>query len=110
MTIPASDLAQVNPSVIAAGGSAIDVVGLVLTSSTRVPVGSVLSFGDVTSVQNWFGAGSLQATLAGFYFPGFDGSTVGRAFEMNGRAIRVVALEHLEGRRAPTDLNALGGQ
>lgn len=74
-TIPASELVQVVPSVLPAGGSALDVIGLMLTTSTRPPIGSVQSFADATSVENYFGSASDEATLAGIYFAGFEGSS-----------------------------------
>lgn len=74
MTIPASQLVAVNPSVLAAGGSSLDVVGLILTTSTRVPVGAVQAFPDATSVFAYFGATSHEADIANVYFQGFDGA------------------------------------
>lgn len=75
-TIPASLLVSVNPNVLPAGGSALDLVGLMLTASTRVPIGEVLSFpNDGTSVSTYFGAGSTEAATAAIYFAGFDTST-----------------------------------
>ncbi len=73
-SIPASELVQVNPSVLSAGGSALDTIGLILTDSTRVPIGTVQSFPDATSVHNFFGASSKEAAVADVYFLGFDGS------------------------------------
>lgn len=75
-TIPASLFVSVNPSVIAAGGNAIDVIGLLLTTSYRVPIGAVQSFADAGEVANRFGAGSVEAALAATYFSGFDNSNV----------------------------------
>lgn len=80
-TIPASQLVDVVPSVQGAGGSAVDTVGLLLTNSTRVPLGSVLSFPSAAAVASYFGSGSTEARIAGGasgygsgYFGGFDGS------------------------------------
>ena len=56
-TIPASELVNVSPSVQGAGGSAVDVIGLVLTTSTRPPIGSVLSFPSAAAVARLFRAG-----------------------------------------------------
>lgn len=71
-TIPASEIVAVNPSVLSAGGSALDVIGLMLTNSTRAPIGTVQSFPTAAAVQLYFGAGSTEATLAANYFSGFD--------------------------------------
>ena len=73
-SIPASQLVAIQPSVLGAGGSALDVIGLVLTHSTRPPIGSVLSFPDKASVSSYFGPGANETTIAGVYFGGFTGS------------------------------------
>src|SRR5271168_1083980 len=75
-TIPVNELVNVTPSVLGVGGSAVDLNGLVLTSSTRIPVGSTLSFGSQAGVAAFFGASSKEASIAGVYFSGFDTSTV----------------------------------
>lgn len=74
--IPADQIVSVVPAVIGAGGQALDLLGLILTQSTRVPIGTVPSFPDLASVQTYFGANSPEAGLAQIYFLGFDGSTV----------------------------------
>lgn len=80
-TIPASELVAVSPSVLGAGGNGVDVICLFLTTSTRVPIGQVLSFPDGESVSNFFGPASIEAQVANGgpnygngYFGGFDGS------------------------------------
>ena len=75
-SIPASAIVSVLPSVIEAGGSGLDLVGLFLTTSTRVPTGSVLSFASASGVSAYFGPLSTEATLAAIYFAGYDGSTI----------------------------------
>ena len=75
-TIPASEIVRVNPNVLNAGGSALDMLGLVLTNNTRVPIGEVLSFSnDGTSVSTYFGASSDEADIAEVYFNGFEHSS-----------------------------------
>ena len=74
-TIPASAIVDVVPSVISAGGAALDLIELMLTSNTRVPVGSVLSFPSLAAVQQYFGATSNEANSAAVYFGGFNGCT-----------------------------------
>lgn len=76
MSIPASAIVSVNPSVLSAGGQALDLSGLVLTTNTRVPIGSVVSFASALDVSNYFGASALEALGAAVYFSGFDGSNV----------------------------------
>lgn len=75
-SIPASAIVQVLPSVIDAGGSGLDLVGLILTSSTRVPIGTVARFASAADVASYFGPISTEASLAAIYFAGYDGSTI----------------------------------
>lgn len=70
-TIPADNIVQMNPSVLSAGGTGLDLLGLVLTKNTRVPIGQVLSFPDQKTVANYFGSSSSEASGAGVYFLGF---------------------------------------
>lgn len=63
-SIPASLFANVTPSVLTAGGDALDLVGLVLTTSTRVPIGSVYSFAGGPAVTSFFGAGTTVDVVA----------------------------------------------
>lgn len=69
-TIPASALVNVLPGVISAGGSGLNLIGLCLTNSTRVPIGSVQSFASQAAVAAFFGATAQEATLAATYFTG----------------------------------------
>jgi hypothetical protein len=73
-TIPASQLVNVTPNVLAAGGSAVDLNGLLLSANTRVPVGTVSSFANAAAVNSFFGGTSYEALWAAIYFAGFDGS------------------------------------
>lgn len=75
-SIPASAIVNVIPNVISAGGSGLDLVGLILTTNAQIPVDSVLSFSSAVDVGSYFGALSAEATLAETYFAGFDGSTI----------------------------------
>jgi hypothetical protein len=74
--IPASAIVNVNPGVISAGGSALDLSGLLLTASTQPPIGSVLSFSSALDVAAYFGGSSAEAAQAAVYFDGYDNSTV----------------------------------
>ncbi len=76
LSIPASAIVTVNPNVISAGGSPLSLNGLVLTTSARVPIGSVKSFPSVTAVQAYFGVSSQEASIAAVYFSGFDNSNI----------------------------------
>lgn len=71
-SIPASELVAVNPSVLSAGGSALNVIGLLLSNGTSVPVGVVQSFPDATAVSDYFGPNSVEASSAATYFQGFS--------------------------------------
>src|SRR5581483_9329801 len=71
-TIPASEIVNVLPGVLAAGGAALDINGLFLTNSTRPPLGQVLQFPDEVAVGQYFGAASNEAALATIYFDGFN--------------------------------------
>lgn len=80
-TIPASLFVNVIPSVLDAGGNAIEVNMVVLTESTRMPVGAVYSFSSGDAVEDFFGSGSAEAVIAkggtnlgSGYFGGFTNS------------------------------------
>lgn len=72
-TIPASQLVSVNPAVLPAAGNAFSLLGLFITESTRVPIGTVPSFADASAVTDYFGANTTEAEWATIYFTGFDG-------------------------------------
>jgi hypothetical protein len=73
-TIPASTIVNVTPNVLAAGGEAVDLTGLFLSTAARVPIGQVASFPSATAVQNYFGPSSIEASYAGVYFQADDNS------------------------------------
>lgn len=70
-TIPADLFARVRPSVLAVRGSALDMITVMLTTSTRIPTGTVISFPDDSSVEDYFGTSSDEAAKAAVYFAGF---------------------------------------
>jgi hypothetical protein len=74
-TIPASQIVSVVPSVLNAGGSALDLIGLMLTQSTRIPTGAPGSFPTAAAVGAYFGLSSVEYNRAQIYFKGFDGAT-----------------------------------
>lgn len=81
-TIPASTLVSIVPSVLSAGGSGVDVIAMVLTTSTRTPIGTVLSFPTGAAVASYFGSGSAEDIVANGgagkgsgYFGGFEGAS-----------------------------------
>ena len=75
MSIPASQLVNVLPSVLAPGGNPLSLNGVFLTRSVRVPIGAVLGFATLVDVENYFEPTSIEATLAGKYFAGFTNAT-----------------------------------
>lgn len=75
MTIPASDIVQVNPGVVGTGGNPLALNGVILTKSTLIPTNSVQSFASADSVSSYFGPSSTEYALSQIYFLGFDNST-----------------------------------
>ena len=74
-TIPASFYVGVTPGVISAGQPGITMSELMLTTSTRVPIGQILATTSLAGVQGYFGALSVEATEGGVSFAGFNGAT-----------------------------------
>jgi hypothetical protein len=75
-SIPASAIVNVNPSVLEAGGTGLDLNGLFLTRTERVPMGTAIAFASSAAVEAYFGPSSAEAVLAARYFAGFDGSQI----------------------------------
>lgn len=79
-TIPASLFVAVTPSVLGVGVGAVDIIGLGLSTSNRVPIGSVYSFSSGAAITAFFGTGSAEDLFANGgagkgsgYFGGFVG-------------------------------------
>ena len=75
MTIPASSIVQIIPSVVSAGGNNLVLNGVIVDKSTLIPSGSYLSFSSATAVGKYFGVSSTQYNLANIYFNGFTTAT-----------------------------------
>lgn len=75
MAIPLRKDIQINPGVLPAGGSALDLNGLILTDSGYAPVGTVISFTAKEDVAAYFGSASPEFSMAEVYFQGYDNST-----------------------------------
>jgi hypothetical protein len=73
--ISAAQLVDAVPSVLSAGGAALDLNGVLLTQSRRPPIGQVLSFPNGAAVNAYFGPTSQEAALAASYFLGFTNRT-----------------------------------
>lgn len=76
MSIPFSRDFKIKPSVIGAAGTALDMLGLLLTDNELATVGSVLEFSSVDEVSAYFGGESAEYSAAQIYFAGYSGSTV----------------------------------
>lgn len=79
-SIPASNIVNVIPGVISAGGTGLDMVGLFLTNSVRAPYGLPLSFASADAVAAYFGPTSDEALRAATYFNGYVNSFIKPAF------------------------------
>jgi len=75
MAIPLRKDVQINPGVLPAGGSAVDLNGLILTDSAYAPVGAVVTFTAKEDVASYFGSQSTEYSMAAIYFAGYDNST-----------------------------------
>ena len=75
MAIPLTKDVQINPGVLAAGGNAVDLNGLILTQSTYAPVGNIATFSTKEDVAKYFGSASDEYAMAAIYFSGYDNST-----------------------------------
>src|SRR4051812_44384440 len=73
-TIPISEDVRVTPGVLPTGGSARTITGLVLTTNSRVPIGTVASFASAALVGAFFGFTSTEYQNALKYFAGFNNS------------------------------------
>ena len=74
-TIPVSQIVQVLPNVITAGGTALVLNGVMLTKSIRVPTAAFISFTSAISVGAFFGLASVEYAQAQIYFNGYVLST-----------------------------------
>jgi hypothetical protein len=74
-SIPASQLVQVVPSVLGAGGNPLALNSIFLTKNTAVPVGVVQSFSTAQDVADFFGPESAEAIYAAIYFAGYEQAT-----------------------------------
>lgn len=113
MSIPASQIVQVNPGVISGGGSALALNGVMLTEDTAVPIGTVKTFVDATSVSQFFGPTSTEAALAAVYFGGRNNKTVtpGQLFfyQYNNAAVAAYLRSGSLSAMTLTELQALSG-
>lgn len=69
-TIPISQIVQINPGVVTAGGAASLLSGVVLTQDASVPPGQPFTAYTAAAAENQFGPGTPEAIAADNYFPG----------------------------------------
>lgn len=74
-TIPISQIVQVNPGVLAAAGSAVDLNGLILSESDYLPTNTAVPFSSAADVKSYFGPTSTEGEMAVVYFNGFANCT-----------------------------------
>ena len=75
-SVPASAFVEVNPAVISPGGAQLQLNGIFLDNTARVPLGSVLSFASAADVGAYFGLTSNQYAEAQVYFAGFTNASL----------------------------------
>lgn len=75
MSIPLSYLVSVNPSVIQTGAGQNTLYGLMLSQSTSIPFGRVLTFTTADDVGTLLGKGTLEYQQAVIYFGAYSGAT-----------------------------------
>lgn len=75
-SIPASVIVNVTPNVIGAGGTGLDLNGLIISLYDYIPAGTVIQFSTAADVADFFGPLSVEAAMAAVYFGGFDGSNI----------------------------------
>jgi len=71
--IPISQIVEINPSVIGAGGAQGSLDGLLLTQSAALPVGQLQIFYNAQGVADFYGAVSDEYAAAQVYFAGIIG-------------------------------------
>lgn len=75
MSIPASQIVQVNPRLLTPGGTDLEFNGLLLSESPLIPSSQlVLPFPDPESVGAYFGLESPEYQAAAVYFLGYNNS------------------------------------
>ena len=112
-SIPASSIVNVVPNVLSAGGTGLDLSGLILTANTRVPIGQVLSFTSPAAVSAFFGPSAAETALAAVYFAGPNNATIRPAAFLFAQYPTVAVPAYLRGGNVSgltlTQLQALSG-
>lgn len=77
MSIPASAIVQVNPSLLVPGGTDLELNGMVVVDDDRIQPGAVLPFSNPDDVKAYFGPSAVRAgRLADIYFAGYKNSPI----------------------------------
>lgn len=74
MAISASQIVSITPRLLSAGGTDLELLGLILTKNASAPTDSLLSFASKKSVGKYFGTNSDEYAMAENYFLGYDNS------------------------------------
>jgi hypothetical protein len=106
-SIPIDFFANVTPAVISAGGSGVNVTGLLLTTNTSIPLGAIAQFFAPSEVEAHFGSASPEYAFAKSYFLGYDGSTVKPAYLLVAQYPLAGVPAYLEGGKLATTLATL---
>lgn len=72
MAIPISVDVNVIPGVLEASGDAVDLNGLILSTSIYMPTSTVKKFTTADDVSTYFGPNSTEYSMAEIYFKGYD--------------------------------------
>lgn len=73
--IPISQIVDIVPGVVGAGGSPLSLNAIFISKNSRVPASSLLEFSTTDEVADYFGEDSTEFELSSNYFLGFDNST-----------------------------------
>ncbi len=68
MTIPASELVDLQPRTLGGGLNGVELNGVLLSDSALLPANMIYPFGSPDAVSNYFGAESTEYALASGYF------------------------------------------
>lgn len=106
MTIPASELVDLQPRTLGGGLADVEFNGLLLSNSADLPANMVYPFGSPDAVTNYFGAESAEASLANGYFLADDNKQKSPRTLYFYRLIGEAAAGWLRGARVSADISA----
>lgn len=106
-SIPIDFFAKVTPAVISAGGSGVNIMGLLLTTNVAVPIGTVAQYFTPSAVADHFGSGSPEYAFAQSYFRGYDNSPIKPAYLLVAQYPIAGVAAYLEGGALATPLATL---